>query len=291
MELFVNLNDINNLDKFSDEAITGIIIQDALFSSGVTTQPLQAIDKIHALGKKAVIRCDLLFNENQLELVEEYLRKLAEHKADMIIYTDLGVKMLLEGLKLPLKGIYAPETLLTDYYDIQELKNDGVDGCIISKDIPLRDAYTISEEVPDYCYLRIHGPVLIAYSRRRYISSYLDENNEEYLDGYTIQELTRKEKLPLIQKSSGSWLYYACLQSFNEIDHLINSKLKGLVIDNHWYPDSYTLDIITLYRKVINKEISGEEIERQLLQICPDIDYLDINELKETWLLKEKNEG
>ncbi|MBR0474231.1 MAG: U32 family peptidase [Erysipelotrichaceae bacterium] len=290
-DLFVYIRNVENLVHCNDPVVTGIILADRYFSSsnaGLENEEIRkAVEMIHGLGKKALLKVDRLYSQKELDLVRQYLLFLADCKVDGIIYTDLGINMMMEELNIGYKGIYAPETLLTDYYDINTLKNDGVDGCVISKDIPLKDVYEIINEVPDYCYLRIHGPILIAYSRRKYITSYLEKSGD-YSEDYWLVEESRDNRLPLIEKENGSWLYDATLQSFNEIKKLNDTALKGALIDNVYLSDEYTLKTLKLYEGVLNGSITAEEAINELKEFDETVRYADINELKETWLDKEK---
>ena len=287
-EFLVYLHDSVNAGLINDEAVTGIILADRQFSSACDHHLLDSSDiaEVHECGFRCLIKMDRLFEEEELDSVRDYLRRLENWQADGVIYTDLGVKMMLEETDSDLEGIYAPETLLTDYYDIESLKNDGTDCCVISKDIPLRDAYAIMKAVPDYCMIRIHGPILIAYSRRNYINAYLDTRGIEYTDGYYVQEETRKEKLRMVEKSSGNWLYGPCLQSFSELKYLVSQPCRGMIMDNVYLDDEYTLKCLELYKEVREEKMTAS----QALEQAGQLNYMDINELKETWLEKENNE-
>lgn len=290
-DLYVYVKELENINRFTDSFINGIIIADDRFSSsnsGFHNEDIsKAVELIHSNGKKAIVKADRLYSQKELPDVIDYLRFLAGINAEAVIYTDLGIKMIIEEQKLNLFGIYAPETLLTDYYDIETLKNDGVNGCVISKDIPLRDVYEIIDHCPDYCYLRIHGPILIAYSRRKYITSYL-QTEGDYSKNYYLQEESRDNKLPIIEKDSGSWLYDSVLQSFNEIRKLAEKPLKGAVIDNIYLSDEYTLKTVELYRDVLTGNLDPADAVNEINEYDETVKYTDINELKETWLDKEK---
>ena len=289
-DFFIYLRDPENVTEVTVDTVTGIIIADYAHSSSDhdldRSEIRKAIKLIHSCGKKAIVKVDRLFSQDEMEDLYDYLEFLQQCGTDAIIYTDIGIKVILDDSAFTMKGIYAPETLLTDYRDISILKDDGFDGCVISKDIPLKDVYEIIDNCPDYCYLRIHGPILIAYSRRRYISSYL-ERKDTYLDSYFLQEESRSEKLPIIEKECGSWLYDGCLQSQSEVYRLIDSPVRGLIIDNVYLDDEYTMNVADLYDAIMNDDISYEEALRTLRSFDPEIRYTDINDLKETQLDKE----
>ncbi|MBQ7223894.1 MAG: U32 family peptidase [Erysipelotrichaceae bacterium] len=285
----VTIRDIANIEMFRELGIDTLIVADERFSSspcGLSRDQLaMAVAKIRKAGLKAAIRIDRLFYEDELADLESYLRMLDQLPADLIICTDIGVKQIADRIKAGYQIIYAPETLLTNGYEIESLKRDGMSGCVISKDITIREVYDILRQVPDYCYLKVHGPVLLSYSGRGYISSYL-ERKGNYLEGWHLVEETRSDVLPIVEKNGESWLYWQTLQSFSEISYLLKAPLKGLIIDNNLYKDEYTLKTVSLYRRVMAGEISGSEALEQLKGFDRSIKYLDINDLKATWLQK-----
>ncbi len=287
MEFLVYLHDSGNVRTLANDIVTGIIVADSRFSAAVGDEISEEdISRIHKAGFKALVKADRLYEEDELEALQQFLEKLGQWGTDGIIYTDLAIKVLLERMHLDIEGIYAPETLLTNYYDIRTLKDDGAGSCVISKDIPLRDVYAIVSHVPDYCMVRIHGPILIACSRRRYISAYL-QSDAEYTRDYYLQEETREEKLRTVEKSSGNWLYGPCLQSFSEIGYIYGQPFRGVIMDNVYLDDEYTLKAVQLYQKMLRENGDPVATLDSLKQVNNDVSYVDINELKETWLEKE----
>ena len=278
-----------SIEKFRGLGIDTLIIADERFSSSPCgfshADLLMAIEAIKKAGFRAAVKVDRLFYEDELPELEDYLRLLDLHHADTVICTDIGVKQISDRLKAGYETIYAPETLLTNVHEIESLRRDGMTGCVISKDITLREVYDIIRLIPDYCYLKIHGPVLLSYSGRGYISSYLNRKGN-YLEGYHLVEETREDILPIVEKNGESWLYYQTLQSFSEIGYLLQTPLKGVIIDNSLYCDEYTLHTVSLYRQIIDGLIEPAQALEQLKGFDRSIQYLDINDLKATWLQK-----
>ena len=293
MEYFVSLKDINNIRSLTDSFITGIIVADDDFSSssnlGLSIAEVdRAIAEINALGLKSVVKVDRLYEEQELDQMVDYLKHMAAAGAYGVIYTDVAVKMAIQLNEIPLKDIYAPETLLTNYRDIDVFRKEGTSGCVISKDIPLEDVYQIIENVQNYCFLRIHGPILIAYSRRRYISGYLN-TEDEYRNGYYLQELKRTNHLPIVEKSSGSWLYGDTLESTANICDLAKSQLAGMIIDNAMLDDEYTLAVVRIYDELLKGVIDPETALNEIRILNEDVSYLALDDVRKTILNKEEN--
>ena len=287
-QLYVAINDLSTLNKLNKEMVSGVIVNSASFSSGLSSHELSDIlEAFNTTDFKCIIRLDRLYNEEEIEEIKERLKQLADNGIYGVLCTDLAVKVIVEEMKLDLKVIYAPETLLTNYLDIQELRNEGFDHCVISKDIPLNDAYEIINQVPDYCWLRIHGPILLSYSLRRFVSSYLEKpDNEPGL--YELQESTREDRLPFIEKKEGSWLYGTCLESFSEFNKLQELPVAGLLIDNAFMNDENTLKVLELYEKVYKDPLFAPEALKELAEYDETVEYSSLREIKKTILEKER---
>ncbi len=286
-KLLIYIKDPENIKKFNNSNIEGFIIAEKMFSASAYECDIEkAVRIIHDRGYKAYVKADCLYQQFQLPELEEYLLKLDNIGVDGIIYTDIGVFTLMKKLNVSYKGIYAPETLLTNWYDINEIRNDGIDNCVISKDITFDDVCYIADKCPGYCYIRIHGPVLLAYSRRKYISAYLHKESE-YLEGYYLQEETRDTRLPIIEKEYGSWLYGMILQSIRTIRKLCRKEFAGFIIDNVIYEDDYTVKTADIYSALIDNRIGEEEALQLLKDALPDAEYTGMEEIRETWLDKE----
>ena len=287
-QILVTVRNRENISRFADSYADGFIMADRQFSSSPDCNDLkECVRQAHLISRNLFVRCDRLYEQQELPELRQFLKMIDEIKADGIIYSDIGVFKLMGELGVPYRGIYAPETLLTNYYDIEDLKNDGVDSCIISKDIPLQDVYDIAEKCPDYCYIRIHGPVLIAYSRRRYISSYL-QKEDEYTEGYFLQEETRKTLLPIIEKEEGSWLYGTVLQSLSVFSEMLQKPFEGFIIDNICEDAEQTLRILDLYKEAALGKQQGTVALRKLLSENGDKEYTAIEDVRKTWLDKEQ---
>jgi len=276
----VSIKKINTIDALKGLNVDNILITDNTFGSGQcgfsNEEIKKCVLKAHDNHFKVWLRVDKLYSEDELDALKEYLDYLVSIKVDAVLYTDMAVKVLLE--KQDIKIIYAPETLLTNIYDVQICLKEA-DYCVISKDITLDDVYKIVDQ-NKRCFIRIHGPILISYSARRFISSYLDKYDQEYLDGYYLKEESRDEYLPIIERKDGSWLYGFNLESFKEINEMKKHQFEGFIIDNMLSEDTETISVLKKYVDIINgnSQVDYEHEDK--------MSYLSISEIKETERLK-----
>ncbi|MBO4538567.1 MAG: U32 family peptidase [Erysipelotrichaceae bacterium] len=293
MNIIVSLNNIDSLSETARFPISHVLIGDGHFSSGNSfmdrEQIRKFISKAHGLELKVIIRTDRLYGEDELEDLSAYLRFLNDEGADGLLIGDLGVRMMVENQKLDLECLYAPETLLTNSHDVRQLLLDGMDGCVISKDIPLKDGYQIAKDNEYGCWLRVYGPVLIACSRRRFVSLYLQQQQER-LENWYLQEESRQLMMPIVEKPEGSWLYGYCLHSLDSIREIAALPLKGIIFDDPIGVDDDTLQALRLHLEVLDGKKSAEEAYEQLPVRDGHTSYGSISAVRRTVLDKEKQE-
>lgn len=246
----------------------------------------EAVQLAHQKGYKCICKVDRLYMESELEQLTQYLKHLSEIKIDDILISDLGVKQLVEENQLPFKCIYAPETLLTNQYDVQVIHDDGFAGCVISKDIVLKDMLDIANSQPEYCYLRGYGPILISYSKRRFISLYLQEEQEHINDYYLTESNRPEQRLPIVEKQMGSWLYGPTLICFDSLTDIKKSKLAGLIFDGNLYDDDFNLQVVEQFFACEEGKINASEALENIKRLNQTIEYTSLSEIKKTGLDK-----
>lgn len=288
MNIIVSLNNIENLPTAARFPISHLLIGDGHFSSDPVVkkreQISQFINEAHRRGLKVIARVDRLYEEHELVDLIDYLSFLHAQQADGLLISDLAVAQLVESAGLKLDCLYAPETLLTNSHDVHQLLQAGMKGCVISKDIPFSAMKQITLNNPQGCWLRVYGPMLIAYSRRRFVELYL-KDEKEHAQNYFLQEESRQQKLPIIEKITGSWLYGPCLQSLAEINDIFTWPLQGIIFDGAFGSDQKVLKALQLHLEVLNGRLSSEDA----LTGLPDLEegYQSLSQIRKTVMDKE----
>lgn len=290
MRIIVSQKSDKYLSELKKLNVTDIIIADDIFSSSADGLDKDNIKKmneaIHHNNMETIVKVDRLYSQKEIADLTNYLRFLNEIKVDSVLFGDIALKIIIDENNFNLKTIYAPETLLTNSYDIKQLKTDGIDNCIISKDIPLENMLQIIDDNPDYCYLRVFGEILISYGRRRFISAYLREE-KEYKDNYFLQEETRDFKMPIVEKTSGCWLYGYCLQSFDILKKINESSAAAIVIDEIFKDDLFILNIVKLHHDILENKIDSKQAMDYLKENDDISRYCSLADVKQTILEKQ----
>ena len=97
----------------------------------------QMIEITKDLNKEVFIQANQMFNDAQLDFFNSWISSLPLHKIDGVVVGDLGAFRMLSKLGYAEKAIYNPETLMTNVYDFNFLKDAGIKGVYIAKEITL----------------------------------------------------------------------------------------------------------------------------------------------------------
>lgn len=276
-----------SLKLLKERGVDEIMVNSTSFSSFDSKLDLSLLKRqCDELGMSVWVKLDCLYEENELESLNEYLAYLDGIKVYGVMFTDIAVNELAIENGYGFKKMYTPETLLTNSYDVS-LLTEEMDYAVISQDITFDDIRTIIDDNPGKCYLRVHGPILLTYSKRHFISAYLKQDRDVYDDGYYVIEETRDNKMALVQSERGCWLYGNILQSLHQIESLKESALAGIIIDNVLYDEQYNLFVLDLYNDVAERKISGQQAVGKLHEYNSEMQYTDLKDVQESWLNKE----
>ncbi len=175
-------------------------------------------------SKKLFISMNRIFHEHELASVSDILSNKILDNVDGIYFSDLG---LIEfGIKYNVidKMIYTPETLLTNNFEIEALKDSGVSNFSISNEIIKEDILDIIETNDVKFDMVGFGYVSMFYSKRKLVSLYNSSNNEvpTYKEGYIIEE-QRNGKYPILEGEYGTHIYRDKIFSIHNDKELLNN--------------------------------------------------------------------
>ena len=260
MELLVTLTNKNNIQKFNSLGINGVIVGQKDFSFRFNryfnNDELKEIStEIHQLNMKLYLNINRIIHEEELDDLKKYLIKVQQY-VDGIYFNDLSILNYAKKLNILNKLIYHPDTLMTNYYDINFYLDKDINSVMISPLITLEEINEIAKNTNQKLDMIIHGYLNMSYSRRKFITNYLNYIHKEntYVNNLDMSliESTRTNKMPILEDEFGTSIFTDFIQnSFNEINNL-KDILGRLIIDDIFLNDEELFDAIELYQKILN---------------------------------------
>lgn len=250
MKLLSTVYKIEHLEDiltYADGIVVGIHGLSSRETSYLTLETLTEVVKITTALHKDLFLSFKPFIQSQKAALLSFIEHIKDFPISGLIVGDIGYYSLLKdyGFKL----IYNPETLLTNSHDINLLKDYGIQGAFISKEITLTDMKTIIEAKQLPLFIVGHGYLNMFYSRRPLLKSYFETiglDHNYHHDKMRIKEEKREGFHPIIEDDYGTHVFRSEVTSYSHyIDQL---DVDYLLVDGIFHDDEYVIDILKLFK-------------------------------------------
>jgi len=262
-----DINSIKDILAYADGIILGHkSIGTRLTHSFEKDEIIEAISIAKSLHKEVFIQANQLFMDDELLLFEAFIKELPLKDVKGIVVADLGAYRVLKKLGFVEKVIYNPETLLTNHYDFNFLKQDHILGVYVAKEITLRDLEEIGSKKAYHMFMVGHGHLNMFYSKRQLIKTYTEYIDKENLYHNTqnlkiIEETRDHEAYPILEDDAGTHVFRSKVFSSLDYQNELSSFVDYLVFDSIFKDDAYQKKVLALYRNQAHKETIIKDIQ------------------------------
>lgn len=232
------------------------------FSDNFTDEELkQAVAVAHSMGKKAYITVNIFPHNEDLIHLPEYIRYLAEIKADGIIISDLGVYRIARHVAPDLPLHISTQANNTNWSSVLFWQEAGAKRVVLARELSLKEIQEIRNKVDIELEAFIHGATCMSYSGRCLLSNYMtgrDANRGECAQAcrwkYHLVEATRPgQYIPVTEDERGTYIFNTkdlCLLS--HIPELVAAGLNSFKIEGRMKSVHYVATVVKVYREAID---------------------------------------
>ncbi len=220
---------------------------------------IEGIEFVHKNGKKIYVTINLLPHNKDFDGIKEFLTELDELKVDALIVSEPGtlvtVKQILPNMRIHMgnvANVYNYETANFWY-------NQGVKRVVMSRELSIKEMEIMRLKTPEDLELEayIHGPIVISYSGRKLITSYLDSKESDTYSSKKIYSLTEEKRpgqyLPVYEDNRGT-IFFAdrdlCMIEY--LDKVIKSGISTLTIEARFEDENYVNEVVSVYKKALD---------------------------------------
>ena len=233
-------------------------------SAGFTMEKAaEAVDFLHAAGKKAYITVNTVLSEAQLSELPQYIGLLGELAPDGLIAADLGAVVKIHALLKNMPIILSTQANVMNSAAANAYHDLGVTKIVLAREMPLEDIALLRKNIRPELELEafVHGSMCMAYSGRCLLSSFLldrSANRGECAQScrweYRLEERKRPGQFFPIEEADRFSMILSSrdLCMIEHLDALAEAGVVSFKIEGRMKTEYYTAAVTNAYRMALD---------------------------------------
>ena len=227
----------------------------------------EACDYAHNLGKKIYVTINMVFHNEDIDGLLEYLKQLEECSVDAIIVSDPTVIDMVVENKINLEIHLSTQASTVNYEAVNFWKNKGVSRVVLGRETSREEIKEIIDKTGIEIEMFIHGAMCASYSGRCVLSNYFT-NRDANRGGCAqicrwnfdlIKDNEKIENKPEFTMCSKD----LCMLKY--IPDIIDIGVASLKVEGRMRSIYYVATVINIYRRMIDdyygKRLTLEKVE------------------------------
>lgn len=251
-KLMCHLNSLVYISDYKEIGVKGLMVgNDEISSRHALSVDLETMIEL-SKDFEVFVLMNLLYTEQELPLVKEWLLKIKDTSIQGIVFQDFGLWTMAKELGLTQQMMYAPETLNTNHLTLSDLHQLGIDSAFLAREISKKDVMQILEKTTMPCMLQIHGIQYMGQSKRMLISNFNRHINGNLSHGPYVLKVKDSDIEAYIYEDA-----HGChVQTKEEmcVLELLDSfkKAEWFFIETKFMDDYRALEMVNLYQDAVN---------------------------------------
>lgn len=221
----------------------------------------EACSYAHNLNKKVYLTLNIVFHNEDLEGVDNFIKEVVEAGIDAFIVSDpFIIKHIKDNYNVEVH--LSTQASTTNKESVLFWKNEGVDRIVLAREVSIKEIKEIYEYTNLDLEVFIHGAMCTFYSGRCCLSNYFT-NRDSNRGGcaqicrfnFDIDE--KEEKFTMATKD---------LNMAELINDLINANVKSLKVEGRMRSIYYLASVMSSYRKIIDSFYENNHNKETLLE-------------------------
>lgn len=202
----------------------------------------------HSLGKKVYVTVNIVFHNEDLEGLEEYLLSLASAEIDAIIASDIIVLKTVAKLKVPYEVHLSTQSSVLNEGAALFYKDLGVTRIVLAREASKKDIAKIKQATGLELECFIHGAMCTSFSGRCVLSNYCTNRDANRGGCAQICRWTFDSELSNFPFSMTS----KDLNMIPHIESMIELGVNSFKIEGRMRGIYYIATVVDCYRKLID---------------------------------------
>ncbi len=210
----------------------------------------EACDFAHNLNKKVYLTLNIVFHNEDINGVYDYIKKVVEAGIDAFIVSDLFIVKYIHD-NFDVEVHLSTQASTTNVESVKFLMNEGIKRVVLAREVGLKEIKEIIDETGVDIECFIHGAMCTFYSGRCVLSNYF--TNRDSNRGGCAQVCRFNFKIDDKPFS----MAVKDLNASHIIKDMIEVGVKSLKVEGRMRSPYYLATVMSSYRKIIDSYYDG----------------------------------
>ena len=212
----------------------------------------EACSFAHNLNKKVYLTLNIVFHNEDLANVNEFIKDVVDAGIDAFIVSDpFIIKYIKDNFDVEVH--LSTQGSTTNKESVKYWKNEGVDRVVLAREVSIKEIEEIYKETGIDLEVFIHGAMCTFYSGRCCLSNYFTNRDSNrggcaQICRFAFNIEDNETKFTLATKD---------LNMASILDKLISTGVKSLKVEGRMRSPYYLATVISSYRKLIDAYYDG----------------------------------
>ena len=212
----------------------------------------EAVKYAHDRNKKVYVTVNMIFHNEDLSHLDEYLLELDRIGIDSYIVSDFAVIEAIKRLKIKTKFFISTQKSITNLESVKFYKSLGAYRVVLARECTKEDIKFIKDNIDTEVEVFIHGAMCTSYSGRCVMSNYVTLRDSNRGGCSQVCRFTFDNDTPHEYAFSSKDLNMIdCISDMMDLDiesYKIEGRMKSLY---------YIATVANAYRTIMDKKIDG----------------------------------
>ena len=228
------------------------------------TEIKKAVKYAHKLNKKVYVTVNIIFHNEDIKNIENYLYELEKAKVDAVIISDPFLIDIIKNKTPNLEMHLSTQQSALNYETCKFFANENIKRIVLARETSKHDIKKIIKNGNIDVEMFIHGAMCVSFSGRCVLSNYFT-NRDSNRGG--CSQICRwnfdlyNEKKEKIENKTNFSIAVKDLSNAINIKEIIDLKVKSLKIEGRMRSIYYIANVINIYRKIIDNAFENKNYE------------------------------
>lgn len=213
----------------------------------------EGVDFAHSLGKKVYVTVNILFHNEDLEGLTEYLTTLSDIGVDAFIVSDLAVIKRIKELNLKPEIHISTQESSVNKLAVKFWESVGATRVVLARECSKIDIIDIKNNTNAELEVFIHGAMCTSYSGRCVLSNYVTKRDSNRGGCSQVCRFIFKTK-----KYDDFQIASKDLSMIDHIPELVDMGVSSLKIEGRMRSMYYIATVVNTYKNVVTLYKEGK---------------------------------